>query len=73
MPEIVEVERKSNILTRPALPYLAQHYTINLTTGCPYECRYCYTQSFKNHPGWGKVLFYSNTLEKHLLLGCFRP
>ena len=63
MAEIVRVERKSDVLKRPALPCLSRFHTINLTAGCPYECRYCYARSFRSNPGKGKVLFYSNTLD----------
>jgi DNA repair photolyase len=63
MAEIIEIERKSNVLKRPSLPCLSTFHTINLMAGCPYECRYCYAQSFRSHPGRGKVIFYANTLE----------
>lgn len=61
--EVVETERKSPVLNHPSLPCLSRHYTINLTAGCPNRCRYCYAQSFAHHPGWGKVLFYANSLD----------
>jgi len=61
--ELVETVRKTAVLKHPTLPCLGKHYTINLLSGCPYECRYCYTQSYTSHPGWGKVMFYANTLE----------
>lgn len=63
MAELIRVERKGDVLGRPALPCLAPYHTINLTAGCPYECRYCYAQSFRSYPGRGKVKFYANTLE----------
>ncbi len=63
MAEIISVERKSTVLGRPALPCLSSYHTINLTAGCPYECIYCYAQSFRSHPGRGKVRFYANTLD----------
>jgi len=63
MAEIIHAERKSNVLGRPALPCLSTYHTINLTAGCPYECRYCYAQSFRSYPGRGKVKFYANTFE----------
>ncbi|MFA5864495.1 MAG: radical SAM protein [Phycisphaerae bacterium] len=61
--ELIETIRKTNVLRHPALPCLGRHYTINLLSGCPYECRYCYTQSFASHPGWGKIVFYYNTFD----------
>lgn len=36
---------------------------MDLLAGCPYRCRYCYTQSFRSHPAWEKVIAYGNTLE----------
>lgn len=63
MLKIIERQRKSAILRHPLLPCLAQHYTINLTSGCPNQCVYCYAKSYTFHPGWGKVIFYSNSFE----------
>jgi len=63
MAELTCVERKSPVLKRPSLACLARYHTINLTAGCPYECRYCYAQGFRCNPGRGKVLFYANTAE----------
>ena len=63
MGAVIAVERKTNVLRHPGLPCMAHHYTINLTAGCPFECRYCYAQSFRHNPGPGKVLFYANSLE----------
>ena len=60
---VVPVERRSAVLRHPGLPCLARDYTINLTAGCPHECCYCYAQSFIQHPGWGEVRFYANSLE----------
>lgn len=60
---IIEVQRRSAVLNHPSLPCLGEHYTINLTAGCPHQCRYCYAQSLAHHPGWGQVLWYSNSLD----------
>ena len=64
MAQVIEVERKSSVLSHPTLPCLSKYHTINLTAGCPYECRYCYAQSFRSYPGQGRVKFYANTLER---------
>ena len=61
---IVEWQRRSEVLRRPKLPCLSDYHTINLTAGCPNECRYCYAQSYAHHPGWGKLAFYSNLLDR---------
>lgn len=63
MAKLILATRKGDVLTKPTLPCLAPYHTINLTAGCPFECRYCYAQSFRSYPGRGKVKFYANTLE----------
>jgi DNA repair photolyase len=63
MTEIIRRDRKSAVLRHPILPCLSRYHTINLLSGCPNECRYCYAQSFASHPGWGRVVFYDNTLD----------
>jgi len=63
MAQIIDVERKANVLTRPAQSCHSLYHAINLAAGCPYECRYCYAQNFRSYPGRGKVLFYANSLE----------
>ncbi|MEN6625341.1 MAG: radical SAM protein [Candidatus Sumerlaeia bacterium] len=57
-------QRKGSVLTRPKLPCLGSFHTINLTAGCPNQCRYCYAQSYAQHPGWEKIAFYVNAKEK---------
>jgi DNA repair photolyase len=61
---VVAWRRRAEVLTRPKLPCLAAFHTINLSAGCPNECRYCYAQSYAYHPGWGKVAYYANAREK---------
>ncbi len=63
MVQIEEVQRRSNVLGHPSLPCLRRHYTVNLTAGCPNRCRYCYAQSMAHHPGWGRLMFYANSLD----------
>jgi len=63
MAQVIEVDRKSSVLKRPTLPCLSRYHTINLLAGCCYDCRYCYAQSFRSHPGRNKVMFYANTYE----------
>ena len=62
--KVVAWQRRAEVLTRPKLPCLAEFHTVNLTAGCPNECRYCYAQSYAHHPGWGKVAFYANAKDK---------
>ncbi len=63
MTAVIEIERQSHVLRSPALPCLSGYHTINLTAGCPYKCRYCYAQNFRQNPGCGTVLFYANSLD----------
>lgn len=62
--KVVAWQRRAEVLTRPKLPCLGGFHTLNLSAGCPNECRYCYAQSYAHHPGWGTVAFYANALEK---------
>jgi DNA repair photolyase len=62
--EIIREERKSPILARPTLPCLSDAYTINLTAGCPFQCRYCYAQGYSNHPGEGRIKFYAGSAQR---------
>ena len=64
MVELICAERKSAVLTPSSLACLAHTPTINLTSGCAHECRYCYARGYLTHPGEGKVRFYTNTLTK---------
>ena len=51
-------------MTPSNLPCLARIPTVNLTAGCAHGCIYCYTRGYRSHPGQGRVVLYSNTLEK---------
>lgn len=62
--KVVAWQRRAEVLSHPQLPCLMAYHTINLTAGCPLECKYCYTQSYPHHPGWGTVAYYANTREK---------
>lgn len=62
--KVIAWQRRAEVLTRPKLPCLAAFHTINLSAGCPNECRYCYAQSYARHPGWGTVAFYANARAK---------
>ncbi len=64
MGSVIQVERKSSVLTPSSLACLSRMPTINLTAGCAVGCVYCYTVGYSSHPGEGKVALYGNTLEK---------
>lgn len=60
---VIQRYRKGPILRHPMLPCLSPYHTLNLTSGCPNRCAYCYAQSYGHHPGWGTVVFFENTLD----------
>ena len=64
MTEVICRERKTAVLTPSSLACLARTPTVNLTAGCAHECRYCYARGYLTHPGEGRVVFYTNTLDK---------
>jgi DNA repair photolyase len=64
VPRVSHVERKAGVLTPSRLDCLARVPTINLTSGCAHECRYCYARGYLTHPGEGRLTFYTNTLTK---------
>ncbi len=74
--KLIKSERKAPVLRHPSIPCLSRYYTINLLSGCPFRCKYCYTQSFSHHPGWDRIIFYHNSydlLEKELAHKRKRP
>jgi DNA repair photolyase len=64
MVAIISTQRKSAVLAPSSLACLADVATINLTLGCAHACLYCYARGYSTYPGDGRVLLYSNTLEK---------
>jgi DNA repair photolyase len=64
MAHLIRQERKSPVLSRPTLPCISRHYTINLTTGCIFGCKYCYAQGYRRNLGSGKCIFYCNSFDK---------
>lgn len=64
MVTVVLRERKSAVLTPSSLACLAAMPSINLTAGCAHGCVYCYTRGYSTYPGDGRVVLYTNTLEK---------
>lgn len=63
MVEVVRQERKSAVLTPSSIPCLSGLPTINITRGCAHGCRYCYTQSYPDHPGCDRVVLFDNIPE----------
>jgi len=62
--ELIEVERKSRVLTKAQFGCLRDAYTLNVTRGCEFLCVYCYA---RGHPGAsfsGGVHLYRNLPEK---------
>jgi DNA repair photolyase len=64
MAKLISQSRKSPVLSRPSLPCISRHYTINLTAGCMFGCKYCYAQGYRRCLGGEKIIFYSNSYQK---------
>lgn len=64
MVEVIPVQRKSAVLAPSSLACLSDVATINLTLGCAHACRYCYARGYSTYPGDGRVVLYTNTLDK---------
>jgi len=64
MVKVIRTDRKSPVLTPSSLACLARIPTVNLTAGCAHGCLYCYTRGYRSHPGDGRIILYTNTLEK---------
>jgi len=59
-----EVLRKSNALSASGLQCLAGTPSVNISAGCVHGCLYCYTQGYRQYPGKGQVVVYSNTADQ---------
>jgi DNA repair photolyase len=61
----VEFEnRRSAVLSNSDLPCLRDVATVNVSLGCAHACVYCYARGYSTYPGDGRVVVYSNLLEK---------
>lgn len=56
--------RKSSVLSSSSLACLSDVASINLTSSCAHGCIYCYACGYSSRPEDGKVVVYSNLLEK---------
>ncbi len=61
---LIEVERKSRVLTRAQFGCLRDVYTINITRGCEFACVYCYARGYPGAPSSGDVHLYHNLPER---------
>ena len=64
MVEVSRAERRSRALTPSNLPCLSRLATVNLTAGCAHGCVYCYARCYPSYPGDGRIVFYTNTLDR---------
>jgi DNA repair photolyase len=64
MVKVIQIDRRSAVLTPSSLACLSHIPTINLTSGCAHSCVYCYTRGYSTHPGEDRVVLYRNTLSK---------
>ena len=61
---LIEIERKSRILTKAQFGCLRDAYTLNVTRGCEFMCVYCYARGYPGAPFSGQVHLYGNLPEK---------
>ena len=61
--KLVEIERKSRVLTKVDFGCLKGAYTLNVTRGCEFMCAYCYARGYPEAPQ-GEVHLYTNLPEK---------
>ena len=64
LPRVTYEQRRSAVLSSSELPCLSDVVTVNITRGCAHGCVYCYTRGYSNYPGEGRVIVYSNLVEK---------
>jgi DNA repair photolyase len=62
--KLIEVDRKSRILTKAQFGCLRNAYTLNITRGCEFTCVYCYARGYPDAPFSGEVQLYRNLPEK---------
>ena len=62
--KLVEVERKSKVLSKAQFGCLRDVYTLNITRGCEFRCVYCYARGYPEAPTSGEVHLYSELSEK---------
>ncbi len=62
--KLIEVKRKSRILTKAQFGCLRDAHTINVTKGCEFTCVYCYARGYPEAPFSGEVHLYHNLPEK---------
>ncbi len=61
---LIEVARKSRILSKAQFGCLRDAYTINVTKGCEFTCVYCYARGYPEAPFSGEVHLYGDLPEK---------
>lgn len=61
---LIEVQRKSRVLTKAQFGCLRDVYTINITRGCEFRCVYCYARGYPGAPFSGDVHLYHDLPER---------
>lgn len=61
---LLEVERKSRVLSKAQFGCLRDVYTLNVTRGCEFLCVYCYARGYPGAPFTGEVHLYGNLPER---------
>jgi DNA repair photolyase len=62
--EVIHAERTSPVLAPSSLRCVAHQPTVNVTQGCLHRCAYCYARGYRVYPGDGRVVVYTNTVER---------
>ncbi|MBW2059028.1 MAG: radical SAM protein [Deltaproteobacteria bacterium] len=61
---LLEIERKSRVLTKARFGCLRDVYTLNVTKGCEFMCSYCYARGYPDAPLSGMIYLYRNLPER---------
>ncbi len=61
---LIELERKSRVLTKAQFGCLRDAYTVNVTRGCEFMCVYCYARGYPEAPGPDEVQLYFSLPER---------
>jgi DNA repair photolyase len=62
--KLVEIDRKSPVLSRTRFGCLQEVFTLNITRGCEFACVYCYARGYPDAPPLGEVHLFRNLPEK---------
>jgi DNA repair photolyase len=66
LPQLVPVTHEGTVLRPSPLTELVgtEVCSLNLTTGCPVQCAFCFTRAYPNYPGEEFAYFHEHTAER---------